>query len=96
MLLKLGDAGIQGTSLDLMFVYLNNSKQLVKENDAFSEYTTMNYGVPQGTILGPLIFSVFINDLSLVLKLKIILFISFADDTAIIYTVENWEDLKRR
>ena len=59
--------------------YLTNRKQFVKVNDTLSNSSNISCGVPQGSILGPLLFILYINDLSHVSEF--IRFILFADDS---------------
>ena len=68
--------------------YLSNRKQYVMFNNKNSEFTEIRTGVPQGSILGPFLFSIYINDLIKVSnKLN---FIMYADDT-IYFDLEDFE-----
>ncbi len=81
---KLEGIGVSGVPLLLFKSYLENREQYVKVNNVESECLRIKYGVPQGSLLGPVLFLIFINDItSLKTKGEISL---FADDVALIYT----------
>ena len=62
---KLEAYSFSGISSQLMKSYLKNRKHRINVNSSFSEWETILTGVPQGSILGPLLFNVFLNDLLL-------------------------------
>ena len=81
LIYKLELYGIRGVVLDLFKSYLQNRYQFVNVNGFKSQKKLLRCGVPQGSILGPLLFLIYINDLCNTSKnLKYIL---FADDTSI-------------
>ena len=79
LLRKLYHYGIRGNALRCFESYLKNRKQFVTYNGVSSDTKLITCGVPQGSILGPLLFLIYINDLSLVCDRLIS--ILFADDT---------------
>ena len=70
--------GIPDTALLLLKSYLNNRKQYVEFEDTKSEILQITVGVPQCSILGPLLFIIYINDFSQ--ASNIFKFIMYADD----------------
>ena len=66
--------------------YLRNRKQRVVLNGFSSDYSSIESGVPQGSVLGPLLFPIYINDLEKNIK-SIVKF--FADDTMLFSVVNN-------
>ena len=65
LIAKLGTYGFETDVLRYMKSYLKNRKQRVRANKTFSEWERIITGVPQGSILGPLLFNIFLNDLFL-------------------------------
>lgn len=84
LLEKLECCGVRGIANDLFRNYLSDRKQFVMVNDTRSDPLPVSRGVPQGSILGPLLFLIYVNGIAkLHLKGKLFL---FADDTAILYS----------
>jgi len=59
LLNKLDKYGIRGIANNLVKSFLENRRQQVRINDVLSSLNPLNYGVPQGTVLGPLLFIVY-------------------------------------
>ena len=76
---KLNHYGIRGCFNDWFKSYLNNRKQCVSILGYESSYKNIEYGVPQGSVLGPLLFLIYINDLNHSIKYSDTF--HFADDT---------------
>ena len=87
LLQKLYFYGIQDITLSWFENYLSNRKQYVTYNGNKSKTEKINCGVPQGSILGPLLFLIYINDLSTVSGAS--MSILFADDTNMFFTGKN-------
>lgn len=92
LLQKLEKIGIRGVALNIIRSYLTNRKQVVKLDETFSDELIVQTGIPQGTILGPLLFIVFVNNLLGLNSDALIM--SYADDTAIIVSGETWRGLE--
>ena len=86
LLIKLDHYGIRGTAFKLMQSYLNNRLQYVYINNIESNRRSVIMGVPQGSVLGPLLFLIYINDLQNCLKSIPRLFV---DDTALLINASS-------
>ena len=86
LIFKLRQNGISGDIINILQDFLRNRKQRVVLNGQCSSWADVNAGVPQGSILGPLLFLIYINDLSDGLKSECKL---FADDTSLFSVVND-------
>ena len=84
LLYKLRHYGFRGISEKLIENYLMNRTQYVVINSHKSEMNTIKCGIPQGSILGPLLFILYINDIKS--ASSILKFIQFADDTSLFFS----------
>ena len=91
LLTKLSHYGIRGIALDWFKSYLDGRTQYVTYNDEKSSIKSMVCGVPQGSILGPILFLIYINDLVSVCKHSLPFL--FADDTNLFTSGKNLKDL---
>ena len=89
LLMKLKNWGVRGHTHAWIDAWLTNRTQQVVVNGATSKPIPITSGVPQGSVLGPLMFIIFINDIGHDLKSDIRL---FADDCLIYRTIETPED----
>ena len=81
LLKKLHSYGITGHTLQWFESYLKNRSQAVNINSTLSDFKDINIGIPQGSILGPLLFIVFVNSLPDSVKCKCVM---YADDTTLL------------
>ena len=84
--------GIRNNSLHLITNYLTYRKQIVYINNSYSIPQTIKCGVPQGSSLGPLLFSIYINGLPKVSHFETRL---YADDTALVLSEKELDALNK-
>ena len=94
MIAKLHAYGFSCEALTLINNYLTNRQQRVKVNGSFSSWKSVARGVPQGSVLGPLLFNIYINDLLLFIQDSDIC--NYADDTTIYTCNKNLDNIVHR
>jgi len=103
LLVKLENLGIRGGTLEIIHDFLSDRRMRVGVGDSFSKFIEILSGVPQGSVLGPILFLIFINDLPESIKSLILM---FADDLKLIANasrldiidadlkaLEKWQDM---
>ena len=81
--------GLDGAVLSWIKSYLSNRKQKIKIGDSFSEAVILPFGVPQGSVLGPLLFTLYTSPLSQVISKFNVIHHLYADDTQIYLAVDS-------
>ena len=95
LLEKLNRYGVRGIPLKLLTSYLENRTQRVKLNTVYGNEYRVDTGGTQGSILGPLLFLIFSNDLAYYLKnMPGVYLVSYADNTSILLTEQAVEPLR--
>ncbi|GFG37065.1 hypothetical protein Cfor_05746 [Coptotermes formosanus] len=99
LLAKLHYYGIQGVNANWFKTYITNRKQKVKitsqnhKGDSLCRWETIKYGVPQGSILDPLLFIIYVNDLPSAIH-QFATPVIYVDDTSILVTAKDLKDLQ--
>ena len=93
LLAKLDHYGVRSLANDWFRAYLSNRKQMVDLCSSASSFKDVTCGVPQGSILGPLLFLLYINDMRHALKHSVVH--HFADDTNLLYSHKNQNLLRK-
>ena len=93
LLAKLNHYGLCGASNDWFRSYISDHQQYVSINGYDSGLTKLNCGVPQGSVLGPLLFLLYINDLNQAIKFCKVH--HFADDTNLLYLGKSIKKLNK-
>ena len=96
IIVKFEAYGLSKHSLSLLLGYLTSRKQRVKIGSSYSKWNEIKRGVPHGSILGPLLFNVFINDIFMFFIFMFLYFYektevcNFADDNTIMTVVKTY------
>ena len=91
---KLDGYGIRGTANKLLESYLENRKQFVEVRNSSSSLSSIKHGVPQGSVLGPLLFLIYINDLNQAIKHSKTF--HFTDDSSLLYSNKSLKKLNSK
>ena len=92
LIAKLEAYGLGNGSLNLLLDYLSFRKQRTKVGSAYSKWSNIRRGIPQGSILGPLLFNIFINDIFMIIEQSDIC--NFADDNTLYSCGKSLADIK--
>lgn len=91
LLIKLQNIGIRGDLLRWFSSYISNRSQAVVISNYISSWVSIPSGVPQGSLLGPLLFVIFVNDINSCLHASSLL--CFADDMKVFSAISSQEDV---
>ena len=95
---ELRACGVEGTALKLFESYLENRTVRVAANGTLSEPLNLKYGIPQGSVLAPTLFSVYTRTLAYLLESMGVSYHIYADDTQIYFEFDplNIDDMKEK
>ena len=91
LIAKMEAYGFDNSALSYIYNYLKDRKQRTKVDNSYSSWREIKYGVPQRSILGPLLFNIFINDIFFFIEVTKIA--NYADDTTVYATDESITNL---
>ena len=94
LLEKLSSFGVEGGAIEWFKSYLTGRKQRVLANNVYSSFQTVTQGVPQGSVLGPLFYILYTNDITNIIKNCNVAM--YADDTVIYTANHNFENSMRK
>ena len=94
LIAKLHAYGFNHDALTFLYSYLSDRQQRVKMNGSFSSKQKLNLGVPQGSVLGPLLFNIYLNDL--LISVDDIEICNYADDTTLYTCDQNLQNVVER
>ena len=92
LIAKLETYGLDNGSLNLLLDYLTFRKQKTKVDSTYSKWSNIRRGIAQGSILGPLLFNIFINDIFMIIEQSDIC--NFADDNTLYSCGKSLTDIK--
>ena len=92
---KLKAVGVSDDALGWFISYMSDTNQFVEVNGCHSSFQSINCGVPQGSILGPLLFNIYVNDMVNAIKSDCELYL-YADDSTIVAHGNNLESLETK
>ena len=93
LLKKLSIIGFSDHTVKWFQSYLSNRKFTVNLENSFFEVSSISCGVPQGSILGPLLFLIYINDIPMAVECDLFLYV---DDTCLVFQSKNVKDIEMR
>ena len=96
LLAKLSAYGFDNNSLSFVRSYLTNRIQRCKIENHFSNWREITTGVPQGSILGPLLFNIFINDIFLVVESSNVSVCNYADDNTLFAFGKTFDEVTKK
>ena len=93
LLKKLSIIGFSDHTVKWFQSYLSNRKFMVNLENSFSEVSSISCGVPQGSIIGPLLFLIYVNDMPMAIKCDLFLYV---DDTCLVFQIKNVKDIEKQ
>ena len=90
---KLSITGFSDHTVKWFQSYLSNRKFMVNLENSFSKVPNISCGVPQGSILGPLLFLIYVNDMPMAVKRDLVL---YADNKCLVFQSKNVKDIEKQ